>query len=228
MTTAARTSRSFTFRGRSFHALVLKPEVPVGTWLAEADAWLSRSPGFFAGKAVVIDVSGLALSEGTFLALVGEVKTRGISLLGVEGADPSWLDGALPLLTTNGATRNDPAEPAPALPPPPASSLLIDAPVRSGQSINYPDGDVTVVGSVASGAEIIAGGSIHVYGTVRGRVLAGAYGNRHARIFCRRLEAELLAINGHYNIADELEPHVRKAPIHAWLEGEALKIITMD
>ena len=100
--------------------------------------------------------------------------------------------------------------------------------MRSGQLIVYPEGDVTVVGSVASGAEIVASGSVHVYGTVRGRVLAGAYGNQRARIFCRRLEAELMAIDGHYIVADEIETHLRQAPIQAWLEGDALKITTMD
>jgi septum site-determining protein MinC len=230
MTTATRPSRSFQFRGRSFHALVLKPEIPISGWLAEADAWLSRSPGFFTGKSMVIDVSGLLLAKDTFAALVEELKKRGISILGVEGADPSWLDIGLPLLMTSGRTvKPEAAEPVhiPA-PAPLASSLLIDVPVRSGQSIVHPEGDVTIVGSVASGAEIIAAGSIHVYGTLRGRVLAGAYGNRDARIFCRRLEAELIAINGHYNVADELQPHLRKAPIHAWLEGDALQIMTMD
>ena len=90
-----------------------------------------------------------------------------------------------------------------------------------------PDGDVTVVASVASGAEIVASGSVHVYGTLRGRVLAGAYGNQRARIFCRRLEAELIAIGGHYIVADEIGTHLRQAPIQAWLDGDALKIATM-
>ena len=94
--------------------------------------------------------------------------------------------------------------------------------------IIHPDGDVTIVGSVASGAEIIAAGSIHVYGTLRGRVLAGAYGNERARIFCRRLEAELMAIDGHYVVADDIESHLREAPIQAWLGKDALEIITMD
>ena len=65
---------------------------------------------------------------------------------------------------------------------------------------------MTVVGSVASGAEIVAGGSIHVYGTLRGRAIAGLLGNARARIFCRRLEAELLAIDGVYSTADEHGP----------------------
>ena len=75
------------------------------------------------------------------------------------------------------------------------ASLMIEDPVRSGQSVVFIEGDVTVLGSVGSGAEIIAGGSIHVYGALRGRALAGVTGNARARIFCHRVEAELLAID---------------------------------
>ena len=191
---------------------------------------LARSPGFFAGKSVVIDVSGLSLTKPTFLGLLDELSRRDIRILGVEGANPADVDGRVPSLVRGQADRPEPAgAPAAQAPQPaPVSSLLIDAPVRSGQAIVHPDGDVTIVGSVSSGAEIIAAGSIHVYGTLRGKVLAGAYGNQRARIFCRRLDAELIAIDGHYIVADEVEPHLRKAPIQAWLEGDELKIITMN
>jgi septum site-determining protein MinC len=77
--------------------------------------------------------------------------------------------------------------------------------VRSGQSIFFPEGDVTIVGSVASGAEVVAGGSIHVYGTLRGRAMAGTAGNASARIFCSKLEAELIAIDGYYKTAEDME-----------------------
>lgn len=228
--TTSRPTTSFKFRGGSFHALVVKPETPINTWLADVDALLARSPGFFAGKSVVIDVSDLSLTKQDFLGLLDELSKREIRILGVEGANPSCVDGRVPFLA-RGQTDKSEAVAAPAVPssaPAPVSSLLIDAPVRSGQLIVHPDGDVTIVGSVASGAEIIAAGSIHVYGTLRGRVLAGAYGNQRARIFCRRLEAELMAIDGHYIVADEIEPQLRKAPMQAWLDGDALKIITMD
>ena len=76
--------------------------------------------------------------------------------------------------------------------------------VRSGQTIEFPHGDVTVIGSVGSGAEIVAGGSIHVYGSLRGRAIAGCTGNGKARIFCRKFEAELIAIDGLYKTADDL------------------------
>ena len=221
---------SFKFRGGSFHALVVRPESPIEAWLADVDVLLARSPGFFAGKSVVIDVSGLSLTKPTFLGLLDELSRRDIRILGVEGANPADVDGRVPSLVRGQTDRPDPAG-APAVQSPqpaPVNSLLIDAPVRSGQAIVHPDGDVTIVGSVSSGAEIIAAGSIHVYGTLRGRVLAGAYGNQRARIFCRRLDAELIAIDGHYIVADEVEPHLRKAPIQAWLEGDELKIITMN
>ena len=228
--TTAKPTTSFRFRGGSFHALVVKPEPPIEAWLGDIDKLLARSPGFFARKSVVIDVSDLALTKETFLGLLDELGTRDIRILGVEGADPACTDGRVPSLT-RGKTAKAKKQAAPAVvsaAPEPVSSILIDAPVRSGQQIVHPHGDVTVIGSVASGAEIIAAGSVHVYGALRGRVLAGAYGNERARIFCRRLEAELMAIDGHYVLADQIEPHLREACIQAWLEKDALEITTMD
>ena len=224
-----RPSTSFKFRGGSFHALVLKPETPLSTWLADVDALLARSPGFFAKKSVVIDISDLSLTKQSFLDLLEELSTREIRILGVEGPNSSDFDGRIPILARSQTSKDDSTESAgyAASTPSPASSLIIEAPVRSGQSVVCPDGDVTIVASVASGAEIVAAGSVHIYGTLRGRVLAGAYGNQRARIFCRRLEAELIAIDGHYIAAEEIETHFRQAPIRAWLDGDALKITTM-
>jgi septum site-determining protein MinC len=105
---------------------------------------------------------------------------------------------------------------------------LIDSPVRSGQSVVFIDGDVTVLGSVGSGAEIIAGGSIHIYGTLRGLAIAGASGNRRARIFCHRFDGEFLAIGAHYRTADEIDANLRRGPAQAWLDGNTLKISAMN
>src|SRR5215467_7471834 len=220
---------SFKFRGGSFHALVVKPELPIDAWFADIDALLGRPPGFFAGKSVVVDVSGLALTKQAFLGLLDELSKRDIRILGVEGANPSDLDGRVPSLARGQVQRPEPVE-APVTQPPvplPVSSMLIDAPVRSGQLIVHSDGDVTVVGSVASGAEIVAAGSIHIYGTLRGRVLAGAYGNQRAHIFCRRLEAELIAIDGYYRMSDDISSFLGKN-VHAWLEDGALTIKALD
>jgi septum site-determining protein MinC len=122
-----------------------------------------------------------------------------------------------------------PAQPAVARAPEPRPvSLVISESVRSGQSIVFREGDVTVIGSVSSGAEIIAGGSIHIYGTLRGRAFAGASGDPGARIFCRSLEAELLAINGLYRVADRLEQGLRGRPVQAWLEGKAIAMAPLE
>jgi septum site-determining protein MinC len=85
-----------------------------------------------------------------------------------------------------------------------------------------------VVGSVASGAEVVAGGSIHVYGTLRGRAIAGSTGNPRARIFCRKSEAELLAIDGWYRTADDLSEGLYGRPIQAWLENDAIMVAALD
>ncbi len=106
--------------------------------------------------------------------------------------------------------------------------MLIDQPIRSGQSVVFERGDITVLGSVASGAEVMAGGSVHVYGTLRGRAIAGLSGHPGARIFCSKLQAELLAIDGVYQTADDMPAKVLGKPVQAWLDGEQMKISVLD
>lgn len=226
--------KALRFRGRSFLALVLAPQTPLSAWLAEVDAWLAHTPGFFGGKPLVVDVTGLGLSRDEFTSLLSDLNARKIKVLAVEGAEPSWLgEGSPPLLTGGRASGESEAAASHLCPATTAGSqrpsvLQIDAPVRSGQSIVHPDGDVVVIGSIASGAEVASAGSIHVYGALRGRALAGMYGDRQARIFCRRLEAELIAVNGFYRVADELDPRLYKKPAQAWLDGETLRVATLD
>jgi septum site-determining protein MinC len=225
----------FRFHGRSFFALVLGPKLPLSAWLNELDRLLTSSPGFFARKPVVIDVAGLKLTKIKLLDLVGELGRKNIRILGIEGADPSWSDDDLPpLLTAERAgchretlEQEVSASQVSAETLSVEPSLLIEEPLRSGQSILH-GGDVIVVGSVASGAEIIASGSVHVYGPLRGRVFAGASGNPEARIFCSKLEAELIAINGYYRVSDELEKELQGRPVRASLEGKELRIAALD
>ena len=100
--------------------------------------------------------------------------------------------------------------------------------MRSGQTISFPEGDVIVVGSVGSGAEIIAGGSIHVYGALRGRAIAGAAGDGTARIFCQDLDAELLSIDGHYRVAENFDGALRGRPVQARLDGLRMALSPLD
>jgi septum site-determining protein MinC len=121
----------------------------------------------------------------------------------------------------------DEAAPEQPAPPREPTSLLVGETVRSGRSIVFPGGDVTIVGSVASGAEVIAGGSIHVYGALRGRAVAGLLG-QPARIFCRRFEAELLAIDGRYKTIDGADAALRGRAVQAWLDGDSMIVAALD
>lgn len=224
-------------------ALILTPEPPVDPWLEVLDQQMARSAAFFAGRPVIVNLTALAGHEAEFPALLSELEQRELRIIGIEGADAESIGreawGRTPLLGFGPHDRPaemreaepdpDPdADPDDAAAPAPARSLLIDAPVRSGQSVIWEGGDVTIIGSVASGAEIIAGGSIHVYGTVRGRVVAGLLGGAGARIFCRKLEAELLSIDGLYITAEEWGDEFRGRAVQAWREGDAVRVAALD
>ena len=216
-------------RGRSYVAFVFSPVVPIVEWLAEIDATLERSPGYFVGKPVVLDLSAVDLSRPAIAHLVLSLEKRNIRILGIEGVEPARLTSSMPPLLTGGRhCAVQQVEPEKPEVKPPSTSLLLDSPVRSGQSIVFPDGDVTVLGSVASGAEIVAGGSIHIYGTLRGRAMAGVNGNSSARIYCQRIEAELLAIDGYYQTAEEIDVSLRNRPAQARLEGDTMKITPLN
>lgn len=86
----------------------------------------------------------------------------------------------------------------------PPATKIISTPVRSGQQIYAKDSDLIILSQVGQGAEVIADGNIHIYGTLRGRAIAGASGNKEARIFCQSLQAELISIAGIYQVSDDL------------------------
>jgi septum site-determining protein MinC len=234
--------QSLTFRARSYTAFVFTVQPPIEDWLADLDAMLERSKGFFAGHPIALDLSATRLSPVEIAELVNELEVRSVRLLGIEGINPSAAHPRLPPILRAGGRGQEielpeqvAAAPAAASAPVvPASkkqdvaSLMIDSPVRSGQSVVNIDGDITILGAVGSGAEIIAGGSIHIYGTLRGLAMAGAGGNARARIFCHRFEGELLAIGSHYKTADEIEDSLRRGPTQAWLDGNTLKISAMN
>jgi septum site-determining protein MinC len=100
--------------------------------------------------------------------------------------------------------------------------------VRSGQQLYAENCDLTVMATVGAGAEVIADGSIHIYGTLRGRALAGAQGNTAARIFCRDFHAELVAIAGHYKVLDDVPDTLRGKAVQVWLEQDQIKIAALD
>ena len=237
------------FRGRSFLAMVLAPVPPIDQWLAELDALKQRAPAFFSVRAIILDVTGLRFERSDLAHLCEELNRRSITILGIEGIGPTSLGPGFPPPLVGGKPVEDiaPPEPgaesapvaaptaqtaAPDLVAPPAPprprSFVLDAPVRSGQVIQHLDGDVTVLGSVASGAEVIAGGSIHVYGALRGRAIAGAVGDPAARILARKFEPELIAIDGLYKTADDLGGSRWGQSVQARLEGDSIVLVPLE
>ncbi|PVE25097.1 septum formation inhibitor MinC [Microvirga sp. KLBC 81] len=223
-------------------ALVLAPEVPLRDWLEDLDAVSERSPGFFSGRPIIADVSNLKPSKSELKFLLAAFRMRNIRIIGLEGAAPENVEPDMPPQITGGkpAGEIDVTDPAGTADtavsavsafshqPSAEKSLMIEGSVRSGQSILHPEGDVTVLGSVASGAEIVAGGSIHVYGALRGRAIAGCTGNGRARIFCRKFEAELIAVDGLYKTADDLGTKFHGQPIQVHLDGDSIILQTLD
>ena len=219
-------------------ALVLAPETPLNDWLNALDAQMERSPNFFDARPVVVDLGAIPREQQGVSQFLQMLEQRGIRIIGTESAHPSWAGieawgRPLPVSSKPGREIAAPEpQPTKGADPEPsgaeANTLLIDQPIRSGQSVVFERGDITVLGSVASGAEVMAGGSVHIYGTLRGRAIAGLSGHPGARIFCTKLQAELLAIDGVYQTADDMPAKALGKPVQVWLDGEQMKISVLD
>ncbi len=216
---------------------------------------VERAPRLFGRAALIIDFGGLAKTPdaSTAQALLDGLLDAGVIpvALAYGTRETELLAGqlGLPLLAKFRA-QYEPAEPAPVAPEPaapaprsqapaspagvasttPASrpGLVQKATVRSGQQLYAENRDLTVLSTVGAGAEVIADGSIHIYGTLRGRALAGAKGNTDARIFCREFHAELVAIAGNYKVLEDVPRELHGRPVQVWLEKDQLMIAAQD
>jgi septum site-determining protein MinC len=199
---------------------------------------IRRSPRFFLNAPVVLDLK--EMPEFTQEAEVAEareiLRRHTLTLIGVQNATPAQLQAAVGAGLASFApnapqpNRRPPREPTPpSAPPPPvaaavARTRLVTQPVRSGTQIYARGADLVVTAAVSPGAEIIADGNIHVYGALRGRALAGADGDVDARIFCSRLEAELVSIAGHYLVSEQLPPEQRGFSVQIALVDDRLTV----
>ena len=201
---------------------------------------LKQAPKFFNHAPIILDLqkvnSSAPSNEGAvdFLELKQLLVRLGLIPVGVKGVTPKQKEGALSagfaLLqeskTTDASTDAAAlqAKTHPTSPLPQAASLIIKTPVRSGQQIYAKGGDLIILASVSHGAEILADGNIHVYGTLRGRALAGIMGDTRAHIFCQCLEAELLSIAGRYKMSEDIERAAWRIPAMASLTEDHLSI----
>jgi septum site-determining protein MinC len=201
---------------------------------------IERSPRFFLNAPVVLDLRGAEefVRDEEFVAAREALRRHTLTLIGIQNAQPAQAEAAaaagLASFAPNstqprGPRSAEPATPAPTPPPVPASpsaakSRLVTQPVRSGTQIYARGSDLVVTAPVSPGAEIMADGNIHVYSVLRGRALAGASGDAEARIFCSRLEAELVSIAGRYLVSDQLPPEQRGFPVQIALVDDRLTI----
>ena len=215
--------------------------------VAEMRERVQRAPKLFERAAVVVDFGSLSRCPDAASAreLVDGLQQAGVLpvalAFGTTEVERLSRDIGLPLLAKFRAQYEraaaapvavEPAvvarAPEPAPPPPSAPiggpGIVHTAPVRSGQQVYAQHRDLTVCAMVGAGAEVIADGSVHIYGPLRGRALAGALGDTTARIFCREFHAELVAVAGHYKVLDEIPATLHGKAVQVWLENDTLRI----
>src|SRR5579862_9118161 len=200
---------------------------------------VERSPRFFQHAPVVLDLKGAdGFATADDFMNAGELlRAHTLALIGVQNAEPAQLGAAAaaglasfapsatqPARRAAPRAAAAPAPAAPAPPPPRAAARLVTTPVRSGTQIYARGTDLVVTASVSPGAELVADGNIHVYGPLRGRALAGASGDTEARIFCSRLEAELVSIAGRYLVSEQLPAEQQGLPVQIALVDDRLTV----
>jgi len=193
------------------------------------DEKLKLSPDFFQNAPVMIDLSELSDQQGIDLkALTQQFRQRGLIPVGIRPARSSHSEQAkqLNLAIFQESHINKPSSAKTTLDVSSAPPLVIDKPVRSGQQIYAKNADLVVLSSVSSGAELLADGSIHVYGILRGRALAGVKGNANAHIFCQSLQAELVSVAGNYRLIEELQPDSNNKAVQIHLDERDRLIIS--
>ena len=213
-----------------------------------------NAPNLFQHAPVVLDLSHLATLPDleTVRDLLARIKAAGLAPVGLSygTTENEQIARALdvPLFAKFRAAferdgRSEPVveapkprerrrepEPAPAPQAAPQSGgaavigLVHDKPVRSGQQVYARGRDLILTKLVANGAEVIADGSIHVYGALRGRALAGAQGDASARIYCQEFHAELVSIAGQYRVFENMPDELRGQRVQAWLDGDKLVV----
>lgn len=196
---------------------------------------LALAPALFQNAPVALHIPATALPIDV-TALCQQLRTLSLMPVAItaqsEQAEALANTAELGVLALD--NRSEPAAAATAKPEqtaapvaPASSTKVVTQPIRSGQQV-VSDGDLIVLGQVGAGAEVIAKGNIHIYGALRGRAFAGAKGDENSHIFCRQLDAELVAIAGIFKVSDELDENLRQRACHIHLQADQLAIALQD
>lgn len=204
---------------------------------ADLEESISKAPKYLINAPIVIDTSGVDIetqNDFNLSALCQLFKEKQVVPVGIRGLDKKYHQKAIEAGLAIMAAGRPPnlAEGNPIPSPPikkeeaqPSIAKIISRPVRSGTQVYAKGTDLIILSAVNAGAECLADGNIHVYGPLRGRALAGADGNKETHIFCKSLEAELIAIAGHYLTKDQIKLSKIKSPlIHIYLKDDKLQI----
>jgi septum site-determining protein MinC len=204
-----------------------------GAILDDLSGRIAVAPQMFERTAVFLDLSVLGKdpSGEEMRAVVDAIRRGGMLTVGIAHgpADVENLARGLgiPVLSP----FRPQAKPVPVIHPPVqpvvvsepiAHALMHHQPVRSGQRVYAKNRELIVTATVGAGAEVMADGSVHVYGTLRGRALAGAAGEVTARVFCQEFHAELVSIAGVFRVFETIPPEFEGKPVQAWLAGDTL------
>lgn len=195
---------------------------------AQLAEMVRQMPQAVKGMAAVID-SEIPAELDVLLAALREVGIQPLAVSEGPLAEAARAIG-LPVVSRDSGKSAPPPAPAPVAAPPPVVAAarrparVVDEPIRSGQQIYAEGCDLIVLNTVSPGAEVIADGCIHIYGKLAGRALAGVKGDESARVFCRKLDAELIAIAGIYAVAEQIKAGPVNEPAQAWLVDGRLKI----
>ncbi|PKG57376.1 septum site-determining protein MinC [Shewanella sp. Choline-02u-19] len=187
---------------------------------AELDSKLAIAPQFFLGAPLVVNLSAIKTSNFDLLGLKEILTSRQLIIVGITSALPEINEMAksigLAIIKSGKAASNQPQMPK--------TTKIVKQNIRSGQQIYAKNGDLIVIGAVGNGAEVIADGSIHIYGTLRGKAMAGAAGDRNAVIMAQKIEAELVSIAGQYWLTENLQQNGAAQSGCIRLEGESLTV----
>jgi septum site-determining protein MinC len=223
-----------------------------GTILDELTGRIATAPHFFRRTGVCLDLSALENTPDVadVRTVIDAIRRAGMLAIGLAG-DSAEVDAVsnalnLPVLSGFRASRSPisvaqptpaapAAAPAPAVAPAPAAAaalaeladsslatLIQHQTVRSGQRIYARNRDLVVTAGIGAGAEVMADGCLHIYGSLRGRALAGARGQLTARVFCQEFYAELVSIAGVFRVSETIPAELAGKPVQAWLAGEDL------
>ncbi|KGK10728.1 septum site-determining protein MinC [Vibrio navarrensis] len=214
-------SRTPDLKGSSFTLSVLHlTDCLVDSAIEFVQEKVDQAPAFFASAPVVINIAEVE-GDMDFDRLKQGIAKAGLIPVGIMGCKDKRTQNlaaqaGFAIMSASKSPTQAPAKIAPA--------KVVRTPVRSGQQIYAKDADLVILSHISAGAEVIADGSIHIYGTLRGRAIAGASGQKEARILCHDLQAELISIAGNYWLSDQIDREFWQQKIMLSLVDESLHL----